>query len=93
MSREGCRHFEVFDRASEDFDRNPIRWNDYVQATIAFWQHDRDALRQHRAIVAAGAADFLPNQINLEMLDSLTANFDLGYADAMARVRHASRQD
>jgi hypothetical protein len=21
LSREGCRHFEVFDRASEDFDR------------------------------------------------------------------------
>jgi hypothetical protein len=77
--------------ANEDFARNPIRWNDYVEATIAFWQHDRAALQQHRAAVAAGAHDFLPNQINLDMLDSLAANFELGYADAMARVKHAHR--
>jgi hypothetical protein len=69
----------------EDLAKHPLRWNDYVLATIAFLQHDRAALVAHRDRIAEGAA-YGGNAINLRLVDALVANFDAGYADAVARV-------
>ncbi|HSI47604.1 MAG TPA: hypothetical protein VLA61_05015 [Ideonella sp.] len=74
-------------KPSEDFAANPMRWNDYALASIAFWQRDKAALIAHRDKVAEGAADFMPNQLNLRLLDNLIANFDLSYKDALAKLK------
>lgn len=69
----------------EDLAKDPLRWNDYVLATIAFLQHDRAALVAHRDRIAEGAS-YEGNAINLRLVDALVANFDAGYADAVARM-------
>jgi hypothetical protein len=68
----------------EDFSTEPLRWNDYVLATVAFMQKDKDKLRYHRDKVAEGKAEFFGNALNLKLLDKLLANFDLSYKDAAA---------
>jgi len=71
--------------AHEDFAREPLRWNDYVLATIAFLEHDRAALVAHRNRIAEGS-DYMGNAINLKLVDALVAGFDGSYADAAATV-------
>lgn len=66
----------------EDFSDNPLRWNDYVLATIAFLEHDMDRLIHHRDAVAEGVAEAEGNEVNLRLLDALIQNFDQGYAEA-----------
>jgi hypothetical protein len=53
LSREGCRHFEVFDRANEDFDRGIFQIEDEVLKRSAgalydrMWgPHGRDTIRE-----------------------------------------------
>jgi hypothetical protein len=53
LSRAGCRHFEVFDRSSEDFDRGIFQVKDEVlkQSAGALYDrmwgpHDRDTVRE-----------------------------------------------
>jgi hypothetical protein len=41
LSREGCKHFEVFDRASEDFDRRIFQVEDDVLKRSAGALYDR----------------------------------------------------
>jgi hypothetical protein len=41
LSREACRHFEVFDRASEDFDREIFQVEDDVLKRSAGALYDR----------------------------------------------------
>jgi hypothetical protein len=41
LSREGCRHFEVFDRASEDFDHRIFQVEDDVQKRSTGALYDR----------------------------------------------------
>jgi hypothetical protein len=41
MSREGCRHFEFFDRANEDFDRGIFQVEDEVLKRSAGALYDR----------------------------------------------------
>jgi hypothetical protein len=41
LSREGCRHFEVFDQSSEDFDRGIFQVEDYVLKRSARALYDR----------------------------------------------------
>lgn len=69
----------------EDLAKHPLRWNDYVLATIAFLQHDRAALVAHRDRIAEGAS-YQGNAINLRLVDALVANFDGSYADAAASM-------
>lgn len=66
----------------EDFSKDPLRWNDYVLATIAFLQHDKATLIEHRNKVAEGAEAFWGNKTNLRFLDGLVAHFDQPYAYA-----------
>jgi hypothetical protein len=53
LSREGCRHFEVFDRSNEDFERGIFQVEDLVLKRSAealydrMWDpHDRDTVRE-----------------------------------------------
>jgi hypothetical protein len=53
LSREGCRHFEVFDRSDEDFDRKIFQVEDAVLKRSAgalydrMWgPHGRDTVRE-----------------------------------------------
>jgi hypothetical protein len=53
LSREGCRHFEVFDRSNEDFDRGIFQVRDEVlkRSTAALYDriwgpHGRDTIRE-----------------------------------------------
>lgn len=68
--------------AEEDFSDNPLRWNDYVLATIAFLEHDMEGLIEHRDAVAEGIAEAKGNEVNLRLLDALIQNFDQDYATA-----------
>ena len=70
----------------EDFTKNPLRWNDYVLATIAFLRRDRRVLIAHRDEVARGKADYAGNALNLKLLDSLSTNFDASYKFATQHI-------
>ncbi|HEU5450715.1 MAG TPA: hypothetical protein VFU76_01955, partial [Terriglobales bacterium] len=71
--------------AKEDFAAHPLRWNDYVRATIAFLQHDRHALLQYRDRIALGK-DYKGNAINLRLVDSLVRYFDKDYKYATSHI-------
>jgi hypothetical protein len=71
---------------SEDFTEKPLRWNDYVLATIAFLEQDREALQFHRDQVALGVPEHPGNAMNLRLLDSLLRNFDHSYAYATQHI-------
>ena len=71
----------------EDYARNPLRWNDYVLATIAFLEHDRAALILHRDRVARAGNAYFGNTLNLKLLDSLIEHFDRDYKYATSHIQ------
>ena len=71
----------------EDFSENALRWNDYVLATIAFLEGDRENLVQYRDSVAAGVGQHPGNEMNLRLLDALVENFDSDYATALKALK------
>jgi len=70
---------------SEDLDKNPLRWNDYVLATIAFLENDLEALTHHRDRVAEGA-DYPGNAMNLRLLNALVLHFGQSYSYATSHI-------
>ncbi|MDT8999584.1 hypothetical protein RQP53_09935 [Paucibacter sp. APW11] len=72
----------------EPKDRQPgqLRWNDYVLATIAFLERDREALQRHRDAVAAGREEHFGNALNLKLLDALLSHYERSYAYATAHI-------
>lgn len=80
------RHARSVLAESEDFANNPLRWNDYVLATIAFLERDREALLRHRAAVAAGKDAHFGNALNLKLLDSLVKHYERDYAWATSHI-------
>ena len=83
---EAIRYARTVLNEEEDLEARPLRWNDYVLATIAFLEKDKAALQYHRDQVAAGADDHFGNQLNLKLLDALIKHFDHSYAYATARI-------
>jgi hypothetical protein len=71
-------------KETEDFATQPLRWNDYVLATIAFLEHDLAKLKIHRNKVAEAKESFWGNEMNLKVLDKLVENFGKGYREATA---------
>lgn len=61
----------------------PLRWNDYVLATIAFLEKDREALIRHRDRMAEGVDEYQGNAMNLRLIDAMIKHFYASYADAM----------
>lgn len=64
-----------------------FKWNDYVQATIAFLQRDRAGFDRHRAAVATAVERHTGNRINLALLDKLGQHFDSSYMQAQRAER------
>ncbi len=73
-------------KESEDFKENALRWNDYVLATIAFLEKDKEALIFHRNKVALGKEEHFGNSLNLKYLDSLIKYFDKNYKFASNNI-------
>jgi hypothetical protein len=71
---------------TEDHARHPLRWNDYVLATIAFLEHDKPRLIHHRNLIAAAADAHFGNKLNLKLIDSLVLNFDRDYKYAVSHM-------
>ncbi|MEJ7805057.1 MAG: hypothetical protein WKG03_03930 [Telluria sp.] len=71
-------------KETENFAVQPLRWNDYVLATIAFLERDLAKLKTHRNKVAEAKATFWGNEMNLKILDKLVNNFGKGYKEATA---------
>ena len=65
----------------EEPNPNPVRWNDYVAATVAFLQGDLSGLTAARERIAQGPAweGEIPN---LNVVDRLIANFGKPYPKA-----------
>ena len=59
-----------------------FKWSEYVLATIAFLEHDAEALVRNRDLIADAGND-APNQTNLKVVDRLIANFGRSYKEAM----------
>ena len=70
--------------AVEDWQKKPLRWNDYVKATIAFLEKDLGTFQQHRQVVQQGKDQHPGNAMNLQLLDKLEKNFQKSYLQATA---------
>ncbi len=70
----------------EDFSKRALRWNDYVLASIAFWERNKAVLIVHRNIVAKARNEHFENQLNLKLLDVLIENFDKSYQQAASKL-------
>ncbi|MEK8032885.1 hypothetical protein AACH06_18855 [Ideonella sp. DXS29W] len=62
-------------------DDSPLMWNDYVLASIAFFERDKAGLQRHRDVIARKGQGFWGNRMNLNLLDTMLEHFDLGYAE------------
>jgi hypothetical protein len=64
---------------SETSSKTPLRWNDYVLASIGFFEGKKDILVHHRNIVAKGKDEHFGNELNLKLLDKLINHFGKSY--------------
>lgn len=71
---------------TEDYSVQPLRWNDYVLATIAFMEGDKNTLITHRNEVEKGKDDYFGNELNLKLLDGLIKNFGKSYEFATSNL-------
>lgn len=69
-------------RADEAADA-PFKWNDYVNAVIAFLEKNRAEFDRHTAVLAAHDEQ-QGNAMNLKFLRLLEAGFDGSYRDAIS---------
>ena len=69
---------------TEDYDKNPLRWNDFVLATIAFLEKDRHSFDRHKAQVEKAKDTYFGNSLNFKLLEKLSLNFEKNYKDAAA---------
>jgi len=68
----------------------PIRWNAYVDATIAFLKKDKIKLLECRNKIANGPK-INGKIMNLDVVDSLIKNFDKPYSEAYVANRGKSK--
>ncbi len=66
------------------------RWNDYVLATVAFLQRDRETLVYHRNKLAEVKDMFWGNALNLKLIDALIQNYDKSYRYVIEHVNDDS---
>lgn len=74
------KRFEESINTNESAD-SPIRWNDYVYATIAFLNHDMPNLLLHRDNIAKGPI-FNGEKMNLDIVNKLIRHFGQPYSVA-----------
>lgn len=71
----------------EDFSERALRWNDYVLATIAFLEGNRDKLRFHRDQIAEGVGEHPGNELNLRLIDALVGYPGSDYSAALESLQ------
>ncbi|WP_057831483.1 hypothetical protein [Colwellia sp. TT2012] len=64
---------------SEKPNKTLLRWNDYVLASIGFFEGKKDVLISHRNKVAIGKSEHFGNELNLKLLDKLIKHFGKSY--------------
>lgn len=79
---EAIQYARLSLKKDEDWSKRPLRWNDYVLATIAFLEKDQEKFLQHREIVKQGKDLHAGNAMNLALLDKLLQNFQQSYQQA-----------
>jgi len=64
-----------------------VKWNAYVNATLAFLNKDKEKLIKYRNQIAQGLEikAIIPN---LDVVDALIANFDEPYSIAYERIEN-----
>jgi hypothetical protein len=67
---------------TEDYNKNPLRWNDFVLATIAFLEKDRRSFDEHKAHLERAKDTYFGNALNFKLLEKLSQNFEKNYKDA-----------
>ena len=70
-------------RKDEGTDKNRMRWNDYVLATLAFFEGRKEDLVAYRNKVAEGKDLHFGNKQNLILLDRLIKHFGKSYKYAL----------
>ena len=70
---------------NEELSGSKMYWNDFVLGNIAFWNKDKEKLKQHIVNIEKGQS-FKPNQINLNYLNQLLKHFDLSYKQALSEA-------
>jgi hypothetical protein len=82
--------------ASPPGDSDPLMWDDYVLASIAFFDRDKAGLQRHRDRIAATGLGFWGNRLNVNLLDTMLAEFDASYdtigVDAMKKWKSAQAE-
>jgi hypothetical protein len=71
---------------NENFEKEPLRWNDFVLATIAFLEKDRAAFDRHLAQLDKAKDLHVGNAMNAKLLEKLSRNFDKNYKEASAET-------
>ncbi len=84
---------DLFKRSSyaEEPPALPLRWNAYVEATIAFLKKDKDRLRECREEIVRGPT-FQGEKANLDVVDRLIKHFDEPYSEAYGARRSQGPQ-
>lgn len=84
---EAIRHARTTLLEVEDFSERALRWNDYVLATIAFLEGNRDRLLFHREKIAEGVGEHPGNELNLRLIDALVDHPGTDYSAALESLQ------
>jgi len=84
---EAIRYARTTLLEDEDFSERALRWNDYVLATIAFLEGDRERLLYHREKIAEGVGEHPGNELNLRLVDALVDHSGTDYSTALKSLQ------
>ena len=84
-------HF-VASRTENEPDDSPVKWNAYVNATIAFLDGDLKSIEEARSEIASGP-EFNGQIPNLNIVDAMLASPEKPYAEVYNSFRGHSKQD
>ncbi len=74
-------YFQASLDPQEDLTKATLCWNDYVWATLAFLDKDREKLEKHRNVIAYGPA-YNGKKLNLDIVDKFLQHFNKTYREA-----------
>ena len=83
LSSNAIKYFELSIK-DQDQDKSGFKWNDYVNASIAFLNKDRDSLLNFRERLYSGDSPY--NRMNLRIVDSFLRCPDSFYKEAYSKT-------
>jgi hypothetical protein len=87
QNTEAIRYARTTLLEEEDFSERALRWNDYVLATIAFLEGNREQLLFHREKIAEGVGEHPGNELNLRLIDALVGHSGTDYSAALKSLQ------